>query len=231
MGQASASLMAFPAVKRPKGWRRYMPLALGLGLGLPLLGIAISALFTKVEPGKHKIVTQITLVAPPPPPPPPQPKPPEPEKVKEEVKIEQPKPEPKPEPSAPPPGPLGLDAKGSGPGDSFGLAGRPGGRDIIASSGSGGGLDMTLFGAGAARHIAQELARNPRLKNSIYRIEIRVWLSRDGRFEREEIVQGTGDLELDNLIREGLSEVGAIRQPVPENLPQPLRIRVTSSDA
>jgi periplasmic protein TonB len=221
---------AFPARPLATGpWhKRYLPLLVGLCLALPLLGIALSALFTKTEPGKHKIVTQITLVAPPPPPP--QPKPPEPPKPKEELKVEQPPtPQPKQDNSEPPPGPLGLDSQGTGPGDAFGLAGRPGGRDIIGSG--GGGLDLTLFGNNAARQIAQDLARNPKLKSAMYKIEIRVWLARDGRIEREEIVRGTGNRDLDEMIREGLNELGAIHQPVPENLPQPLRIRVTSTDA
>jgi hypothetical protein len=92
-------------------------------------------------------------------------------------------------------------------------------------------LGLTLFGSSTARHIAQELARDPKLKSSTYQIEVRVWLSRDGRFERQEIVRGTGDRELDALIRSGLNQISSLQQPVPQNLPQPLRIRVTSSDA
>lgn len=211
---------------------RNLPLIIGLVLGVPLLGMALAALFTKADNVKHKVVTQITLVAPPPPPPKPEERPPDPPKMKDEIKLDQPKPEdePRPAPEQPPAGPLGLDAQGSGPGDGFGLAGRPGGRDIIAGSG-GGGLGLTMFGNSTARFVAQELARNPRLKAVSYKIEIRVWLGKDGRFEREEIIQGTGDHELDALIRSGLSQLSALQQPIPQNLPQPLRIRVTSSDA
>jgi len=212
--------------------RRLLPLALGLVLGLALLGGALSMLFTKTDPGKHKSVTQISLIPPPPPPKPPE-KPPEPPKVKEEVKLDDPKPvdEPKPAPQQPPAGPLGVDAQGTGPGDGFGLAGRPGGRDITVGGGGGGGLGLNLFGSSTARHIAQELARDPKLKSAVYKIEIRVWLTRDGRFQREEIVRGSGDPELDALIRAGLNQLGGLSTPVPQDLPQPLRIRVTSSDA
>lgn len=210
---------------------RLVPLLIAASLGLPLVGIALSMLFTKTEPGKHRLVTQITLV-PLPPPPKPEEKPPEPPKPKDEVKLEQPRPQDDPQPPAEQPaaGPLGVDAQGSGPGDGFGLAGRPGGRDIIGGGG-GGGLGLSMFGSATARHIAQELARDPKLKSTSYQIEVRVWMSKDGRFEREEIVRGTGDRDLDTLIRAGLAQLTAIRQPVPQNLPQPLRIRVTSSDA
>jgi protein TonB len=222
------------AKTKPRGRaRRLLPLGLGLVLALTLLGGAVSMLFTKTDPGKHKVVTQISLIPPPPPPKPPEPKPPDPPKIKEEVKIDDPKPaeDPKPAPQQPPAGPLGVDAQGTGPGDGFGLAGRPGGRDITVGGGGGGGLGLTLFGSTTARQIAQELARDPKLKNASYKIEIRVWLSKDGRFQREEIVRGSGDHDLDELIRAGLSQLGAVSTPIPQNLPQPLRIRVTSSDA
>jgi len=224
------SAFARPAPANPR--RRIALIAGGLIVGIPLVIAAFVALFTKVDTGHHKSVVQISLVTPPPPPPPP-PKPPEEQpKMKEEVKMEQPKPveQPQDAPSSPPPGPLGLDSAGSGPGDGFGLAGRPGGRDVIAGGG-GGGLSLSLFGSAAARHIAQELARDTKLKGVKYSIEVRIWLARDGRIEREELLRGSGDREVDDHIREGLRQLGNLRQAVPENLPQPLRIRVTSADA
>lgn len=220
---------------RTNGWqagaRRWPAWLLAMVLIVALVGLAVATLFSRTDPQKHKSVIQIALLAPPLPPPPP-PKPPDTPKPKDEIKIEQPKLDPdeaKTMAEDSPPG-LGIDAAGSGPGDSFGLAGRPGGRDIIASSG-GGGMGWNLVGAGAARHIAQDLARDPRLKSTPYRIEIRVWLGKDGEFQREEIVRGTGDKELDTLIEQGLHQLSALHQTIPEHLPQPLRIRVTSSDA
>jgi protein TonB len=229
---ASVHRSAFsPAAPRASRGRRMVTLAGGIAIALPIVSLALSTLFSKVDPAHHKSVVQISLVAPPPPPPPPKP-PEEQPRMKDEVKLDQPKPEPQPQdsPTQPPPGPLGLDAAGSGPGDGFGLAGRPGGRDVIAGGGAG-GLSLTLFGSSTARHIAQELARDAKLKSARYTIEIRVWLSRDGRFEREEILRGSGDRNLDERIREGLRQLGTLRQSVPENLPQPMRIRVTSADA
>ena len=214
------------------------PLLLGGGLLLllALLWMLVSWLRSDRSDEPRRTVQQVTVLRPPPPPPPPKPeeKPPEPPKIKEEVKIDTPRPvdEPKAATEAPPPGPLGLDAQGSGPGDGFGLAGRPGGRDITVGGGSGGGgMGFTLFANGAARHIAQELARIDRLRNVEYRIDVRVWIARDGRIERFEILRGSGDAATDALIRDGMAQVTAIRSPVPDGLPQPLRFRVTSSDA
>jgi periplasmic protein TonB len=215
---------------------------IGLGLLAVLLGWAAYWFVTKEtkdEPKRN--VTRITVLRPPPPPPPPPPKqekPPEPPKVKEEVKIDPPKPAETPKPQeaeAPPPGPLGVDAQGTGPGDGFGLAGRPGGQDIVLGGKPGGGglggLSNAAFAGGVARHIAQELARDERLRAAEYRVVLNVWVSRDGRIERWEIVNGSGKSDVDRLLEDGLARVGQVRQAVPEGLPQPMRIRLTSAEA
>lgn len=217
---------------------------LPLRWGAALLGLALSGLaiwfFLRSEPAPQpqRKVTQIAVLRPPPPPPPPKTpeKPPEPPKVKDEVKVDPPKPVDTPKADAPkeapPPGPLGVDAQGTGPGDGFGLAGRPGGRDItLGGNSGGGGLGHALFATGVARHIAQELARQGALRSVEYRVELRVWLARDGRLERWEIARGSGDPALDRLLGDGLAHIAALRQPMPEGLAQPLRIRVTSADA
>ena len=200
-----------------------------------LLWLIVKFLVLKAEPEARHKVQQISLVRPPPPPPPKPPeKPPEPPKIKEEVKIDPPKPadEPKPaqQPDAPPPGPLGVDAQGTGPGDGFGLAGRPGGRDVTLGGG-GGGLSATLFANNVARQIAQELARMGPLRNVEYRVDLRIWLAHDGHIERHEITRSSGDAAVDRLIVDGLEHLSPIRQTPPDNLAQPLRIRVTSADA
>ncbi|MEO8151959.1 MAG: energy transducer TonB [Rhizobacter sp.] len=232
-----APAAATPPKAKPRGAIPKPVLWLGAAIVLALvLWLIVKFLFLKAEPEARHKVQQISLVRPPPPPPPPKPpeKPPEPPKIKEELKIEPPKPvdEPKPaqQPDAPPPGPLGVDAQGTGPGDGFGLAGRPGGRDVTLGGG-GGGMSATLFANNVARHIAQELARMGPLRAVEYRVDLRVWLSRDGRVERHEIIRSSGDANVDRMIVDGLAHIGALRQGVPENMTQPLRIRVTSADA
>jgi periplasmic protein TonB len=216
-------------------WKRRLAVAVVSIGALSFIGL-ISATLLKPSPADHHKIQQVVVlraVAPPPPKPPE--KPPDPPK-REEVKLDQPKPQDEPKPAdqePPPPGPLGVDANGTGPGDGFGLAARPGGRDItLGGSGNGGaGFGYTTFASATARFIAQELARDDRLRSTNYRVEVRVWLSRSGRVDHCELVRGTGDPELDRKIRDGLTQLGSLRQSVPEGLPQPLRIRVTSSDA
>lgn len=222
-----------PANSR-KLWKRRLGLAVVSIGALSFIGL-ISATLLKPMPADHHKIQQVVVlraVAPPPPPKPPE-KPPEPPK-RDEVKLDQPKPQDEPKPAdQPPAGPLGVDAKGTGPGDGFGLAARPGGRDITlaASGNAGGGFGYTTFASATARFIAQELARDDQLRTSNYRIEVRLWLTHSGRVDHYELVRGTGDPDLDRKIRDGLAQVGNLRQAVPDGLPQPLRIRVTSSDA
>jgi protein TonB len=215
-------------------WRRLMPAMAALAVSVPLLGVATMLLMAKPDADKRHTIRQVTVLRLPPPPPPPKPeeKPPEPPK-KEEIKLDTPRPidEPKAAQDEPQAGLPKLDAEGSGPGDQFGMLGHKGGNSFVLGGSASGALALAAFGSGAARHIAQELARNPKLKSAVYRIEIKVWLSKDGRFERGELERGTGDRSLDALLLEGLTQVAPLRQPVPADLPQPLRIRVTSSDA
>ncbi len=198
--------------------------------GTTVFGIVAAILLKQTPADPHKHVIEVTVLRLPPPPPPPEQKPPEPPKEKEVVRVDTPKPEDK-SPEQPAQGPLGVNAQGNGSGDSFGLVGRPGGRDITTIGGGGDGLTESLYGSGAARFLAQELARDPKLRHSVYKVELLVWIGKDGRIERGSIIKGSGDATIDQLISDGLSDVGPYRQPMPENLPQPLRIRVTSADA
>jgi len=222
-----------PQRARRSKWPRRVGVAVFALAAFSVVGVIANMLLTPSPPAHHRIQQVVVFRTAPPPPPKPPEKPPEPPKKQEEVKLDQPRPidTPRPEQSqAPPPGPLGLDAQGTGPGDGFGLAGRPGGRDITLGSSGGGGLGFNVYANGAARFIAQELARNDRLRKLDFKVELRIWMSRDGRLERFELARGTGDAATDAMIRDGLMQIGPYRQPLPENLPQPMRIRVTSSD-
>lgn len=221
---------AGPRVPR---WLRGAAFVLGLAVIVAALVLVVQALLNAPATDIKK-AQRITLITTPPPPPKPPEKPPEPPKPREEVKINEPQPQDSPKPAEsnePPPGPLGLDAQGTGPGDGFGLAARPGGRDITIAGQGGGGLGAIGFAHGAARHIAAELARHPQLRGTNYRIEMRIWVTREGRLERFEIIKGSGSLETDDALREALTQIAPLRLAVPENLPQPMRIRVTSGDA
>ena len=165
-------------------------------------------------------VQQISLIRPPdpPPPPPPEEKPPE---VKEEVKID----EPPPPVQAPPAGAnLGLDADGKGNGDSFGLVGNKGGRELTL------GGDGSRFGGylgGMRNSIYDELSRNEKLHKGEYKIDVAIWIGSNGSVERFELLNSSGVPAVDAAMKKVLGSIRQFDEPPPD-MPQPVKLRISS---
>lgn len=213
---------------RKPAWVRWGGVALG-ALAAVLIALWLRDILVGDKPARKPSLQQITLVRPPPPPKPPEQKPPEPE-VKEEVKIDQPQETPEPQADAPPPGPdLGVDAEGSGDSDGFGLYGKKGAGDLI---GGGGGNPWAWYDAlvneavNAAFQAA--LAREKALKNKSYKVIVKVWLDSSGKVDRAQLVDSTGDTRTDEVLKEALNGMRALRDGPPADMPQPMKIRVTS---
>jgi protein TonB len=225
-------------VEGSKRWLKRLGIALGLVVAAALVVAVIKSLLTDTGSRKKQNVAQIALLKPPPPPPPPKPeqKPPEPEIKKEEVKLPEPDKPPEPQQAeAPPPGPdLGVDAQGAGTGDSFGLVGKPGGKDITTIGGGGGGTgraEFTMYANLIRESLQDEFSRNRKLQGSDYRAIVRVWIGADGRIERFELVGSTGNPDTDSSIRTAMSELPSLREPPPANMPQPVKLRINSRGA
>ncbi|MBU1396668.1 MAG: energy transducer TonB [Gammaproteobacteria bacterium] len=212
-------------------WVRWGAVALGLTIAV-LLALWLKDSLQSGKPSKPMKLQQITLVRPPPPPPPPpEQKPPEPE-VKDEVKIDEPQPTPEPQQTdAPPPGPdLGVDAEGSGSGDGFGLVGKKGGADLIGGSGKGNPWAWydALVNEAVNSAFQAALAREKALKNKRYKVIVKVWLDSSGKVERAQLVDSTGDAKTDEVLKNALNGMRALRDGPPADMPQPMKIRVTS---
>jgi len=174
-------------------------------------------------------VVQMRLVQPPPlPPPPPRPKMVDQPKMRElarETPVQQLQPTPRLN-AAPPPGPLALDAQGQGPPDAFGLAGRPGGSDIL-----GGGAGGSAFGwyASLLEGRIQDALRHDRsLRGRHYDAGVKLWLSGSGEPQRAELLNSTGASDLDRALTEALRRMPPFPKP-PAGMPQPVVVRVSSS--
>lgn len=201
-------------------------LALG---GAVALGLWLKEFLGSDKPPPKQMHQQITLIKPPPPPPPEQ-KPPEPV-VKEEMKLDEPTPEPMDQADEPPPGPdLGVDAEGTGSGDSFGLIGKKGGADLIG--GGSRGNPWAWYDAivnDAVNSAFQEaLSREKALKDKNYKVVVKVWIDAGGKVNRVALADGTGDARVDELLKDVLQNLKALREGPPTDMPQPLKIRVTS---
>jgi len=216
--------------------RRKLPVLLGVGF-LLLVTVAmiwlVRSFISSADKPDRPRVQQISLVKPPPPKP--EVKPPEPEKLeeikqdREEVQLDQPPTPDQAQDDGPPPGEqLGLDADGSAGSDGFGLAARKGGRDITTlGSGGGGGDRMAWYSKRLSRQLEDELKRAKALQGKEYQVVAQLWFDVAGGVTRVRLDQGSGNADVDNaLLREVKSLT--LRDPLPEDIPQPVRLRVVS---
>lgn len=206
-----------------------------LGLGAVLFMVAMVLMVMKFLSGpsaKKAGVQQIALIKQPPPPPPPKPpeKPPEPPKIKEEVKIDQPKDEPKPdEPKAADEKPasdkpLGVDAEGGAGSDGFGLAGNKGGRDFLTTGGGGGGA---YYSGLLQRQFFEALSRNRKVLKEEFRVVVKIWLGDDGRVQKADIVTGSGNAQVDDLIQLTLLDMNPLKDVPPSSM-RPMQLRLSN---
>ena len=213
---------------------RNLPLLIGIVLTL-IIAVAVYFLqdtFRKPAQTKKQI-QQITMIQPPPPPPPPPPpeqKPPEaePEKVPEPDPEKEP--EPAPEAAEEPAGEeLGVDAEGGAGSDGFGLLGKKGGRGLLGGTG---GSAILWYGGQVKRELEAELQSklaDSSARKSAYTVQLNIWIAADGSVNRAELSGSSGKPDVDQAIRAALPNVRfSLSKPPPENMPQPLKIRVTS---
>jgi periplasmic protein TonB len=200
--------------------------AILVGGGLLVAGAYAIYKLIGTAPAKKPGPQQIALIKQPPPPPPKPPeKPPEPQKIKEEVKIDEPKPVDKPPDQAPADDkpasdkPLGLDADGAAGSDGFGLAANKGGRDMLGT-GTGGGGSGRYFTGLLQRNFFDALARNRNAPQSEFSVVVSIWLGEDGRVLRSQIVNSSGDPQIDSLIQNTLGEMPALREVPPASMRQ-----------
>jgi protein TonB len=210
-----------------------------IGIGFVALvvvgGVIILLRDTDTRPvRKVQEITMVAIQRPPPPPPPPpvveqpkmieQPKMVEPE-VKPDKPMERPKDLPPKPDSAPPKGPLGLDAKADGPGDSFNLAGNPGGNGLL--DGGGGGSRFGWYATLAQNQIKDALAANNKTRKSKLRLEVRLWVDSSGLIERVQLQGTTGDHEIDDAIQNEVLMGLRLQEAPPKDMPQPMNLRLT----
>ncbi len=213
-------------------------MALVLLIALVLaLGYWLYTVFSKpVEQTKKRAVQEITLQKPPPPPPPPKTPPPPPPPKQEQEKLEVAKPEEAPQDKpaeAPPPGPdLAVDAAGTGSGDGFGLVGKPGGTDLLATGTGGtgtGGNRFAWYGALVKDRIQDAVLKDKKLRAAAdYQRQVNVWVNSVGAVTRVELIGPGESAELDEALRQALRNVVAVREGAPADMPQPIKLRISA---
>ncbi|MBC7756729.1 MAG: TonB C-terminal domain-containing protein [Bdellovibrio sp.] len=214
-------------------WLKRLLIAL-LGLAvLAGIGYGLKKLMSGGSAKHSPKVTKIALkdLPPPPPPPPPKEQPkeiPKPTQQKE-VKVDQPKPAP-----APPTEVLKMDGP-AGSGDSPFAAGNPTGEYKGEALGDtktiGGGPDKHQFDwyTGLIKEkIEDAITKDKALASGAYKIVVKVWIASNGRIQRYELTNSTGDTAIDGLIKKALDDMPAISEAPPSDMPQPVKLRVTA---
>ena len=208
---------------------------------LIMLCLIFSAFFVlkmllKDDGGRRKRqIQRVTLVKPPPPPKIKE-KPPEPEIEKKEEIVEPEPEETPPEDNAsdePPPGEeLGLDADGSGAGDSFGLKANKGGRSLIG--GGGGGSSLMRRYSWYTRILQDEIREKVNkyledietLPGGKHRMLLKLKLDDSGGMISYAISKSSGDTEIDDAVKKALAGFRVSEAP-PEEMPKTIKIKVT----
>ncbi len=222
-------------------FRRHRFLVAG---GVLLALIAIAALAMKMFTGQSSTpvkVPQMTFVkllppAPTPTPPPPTQSTPRPQEMIEQKQMVEPenkpiKPDEKPKEESKdnkkPPGPLGLNAKGEGNSDSFGLVGRPGGNGLLNGGGGGGGTRWGWYANQVQAKIEDALRQNRQTRDAALRVQVRIWADSTGRVTRAQLVGSTGNAAIDSAITNEVLSGLQFQEPPPSDMPMPIVLRLT----
>jgi len=217
--------------ERKSTWKPILFGAVGI-VFLVLMGLLVKNLIGHGS-GAAKKPPKISLIPttpPPPPPPPKEEKRPDPPKEQKEVKMEQVEQKVEPAPSA------DIKMEGAaGDGPSMFSAGKVTNEDLSkvggTGTGAGGGLlnPFNTYAQSIKGELQRQLAKKSELKRRQYRIEIKVWISDEGKMKRYELLGTTNDGDMDQAIRSVLASLPAFSEGPPPKMPQPLRLRIVSS--
>jgi periplasmic protein TonB len=214
------------------------PVAIGLVIVVfagVLVMTAIAQLNKQNPPSRTQQLSIVQLLPPPAPPTPPpaqQATPPpmveqqkmiEPEsKPKELVRKDEP---PKPRTEAPA-GPLGMNAKGEGAADQFGLVGRSGGNGLVGGGGGGRGSRWGWYATQVQATIEEALRNNAHTRNAKMNLQVRIWPDKVGRIMRAQLTGSTGDSAVDNAIANEVLSGLQLQEPPPADMPTPIVLRL-----
>jgi len=199
---------------------------------LALMAWGVYSFVSKIDdkPRKPPKISLMPSTPPPPPPPPKEEKKPEPPK---DLNKPPPMEQPKMAPAAP-----SADLKMDGPagdGPSAFSAGKITNEDLSnagkgpAGGGGGGAFNPFNYYANLIKgELQRQLTRNKELREMAYKAEVQVWVNRDGSVSRFDVIKGTGDAELDAMLKKAIAASTAFSAGPPEKMPQPIRLRIST---
>ena len=204
-------------------FRRYRIAIIVTGAVLAAIVLVAKVALNSGRQSKRDSITLVSL-APPPPPPPMLRLPPPPQQ--EEQKMEQPMiKEEQPKEAPPRNESLGTGIKGDGP-DSFGLSDKPGNGSIGGDRGKG--TKWSWYASHVQSRVQQALQRNRKTRSANMSVSVRVWPDANGRINRAQLANSTGDLGLDAAIRDEVLTGLQLNQPPPADMPAPITLRLAA---
>ena len=210
-------------------WLKRIAIALVVLMVLGAMGYGISSLMSGGKAVKKQVTTIKLIPDTPPPPPPPPPKEPPKEQPKpdapKEVKMEQPKPA-----EAPPAEQIKMEGP-AGDGPSAFAAGAVNndykGGDV-KTIGSDGGAKFNWYAGIVKNKIEAALEKDKKLTEGQYRLIVSVWLRSNGDIEKLEWAQSDANPAIEQAVKSALDSMPSIGEPLPENMPQPIKLRITA---
>ena len=215
-------------------WTTRVVVALLVLAVLAGIGYGIKKLFSGGPTQKKQITTVKLLPDTPPPPPPPPPKEPPKETPKDQPK-EIKAPEPKPV-EAPPAENLKMEgAAGDGPSPFQAGAVNNEYKDGDVTTGPkiGGKKNMAAF-AWFTNKVDAQIKKALDAENGLnkvkYQVDVRVFLTAQGDIDHAELIDSSGDAEIDALIRKVLSRIPPLKESAPEDMPRKVVVRMASKN-
>jgi outer membrane biosynthesis protein TonB len=216
-----------------KVWLKRIAITLIVITILVGIGYGLKGLFKGGEVKKQG-PTKIQLKDLPPPPPPPPPKEQPKEQPKDQPKDAPKEPEPKPVDAPPPTDTIKMDGPaGDGP-SQFGAG-------AVTNENKSGNTGPVIGKPNAAQfysytnkiksRIEDALNSDKDLYSANYRVEVYIWLTPDGRIDKFELHKPSGVSSTDELIRAALATVKSVGDSPPPDMPQPVKLRITSKAA
>ena len=226
--------MAVARKKPANVWIMRVAIVAVVLLLLAAIVIGLKSLMSGKGSTKKPVTTIKIMPDTPPPPPPPPPKEPPKEQPKEqpkEIKMEQPKPQEAPQPPAEALKMEGAAGDGPSPFAAGTVTNDYKGGDVSTKIGGKKGMAAYAWFTGQIKgRIEEALAAEKSLANAQYRMVVHVWIAKDGRIERAELQGSSGSEETDVLIRNALSGIKAVAEAPPEDMPQPVKLRITAKN-
>ena len=145
--------------------------------------------------------------------------------------MEQPKPQEAPQPPAEALKMEGAAGDGPSPFAAGTVNSEYKGGDVGTKIGGKKGMAAYAWYTGQIKtRIEEALAADKDLSTAQYRLVVHLWLARDGRIERAELQGSSGNQKTDDLIKKVLAGVSAVAESPPEDMPQPVKLRITSKN-